>query len=148
MEITEKERLMLVGKIELICRLTLGILDMAHDPQNNSLKIKKNIASILSVLNTIASFSDSKNYQLDALAEYADGLFKILTKRPEPLSEVDKEITDQLYPKLERLVIDEIERFCIYVNSIRFDFTNKGLKIGLPKLPKIKNLNLGVNINV
>lgn len=37
-----------------------------------------------------------------------------------------------------------IEKTCNFANSVRFGFTKKGLKI---VLPKIKNLNLGYNVN-
>jgi hypothetical protein len=37
-----------------------------------------------------------------------------------------------------------IERTCNFANSVRFDFSKKGFKI---VLPKIKNFNLGYNVN-
>jgi hypothetical protein len=79
MEITEKERLMLVKKKEIICGATLKILDMAHDPQN-SLEIKKNVTTILSELNTIASYSDSKNYDLNQFTKGVNALFDLMSQ--------------------------------------------------------------------
>jgi len=125
MEIKEKERLMLVEKKDHICELTLEILDMAHDPES-SLEIRKNVTTILSELSTIASYSDSKNRDFDELENAANLIF----------SQLD----------LDNFVIAKCmtEVFCNAVNSIRFDFTRKGFKL---VLPRIKNLNLGVNIN-
>jgi hypothetical protein len=127
MEITEKERLMLVEKKELICGLTLKVLDMAHDPQN-SLQIKKNVTAILSELNTIASYSDSKNYDLNQFTIGVNALFDLMSR--------EKEM------KMWTLSPRGIEKVCNFANSVRFDFTKKGFKIVLPK-----NLNLGFITN-
>lgn len=135
MEITEKERLMLVKKKELICGLTLKVLDLIDDPKN-SLEIKKNLTTILSELSVIASYSDSKNYDLDAITNLAWNIFKLLSQYPA------KVIEDIIPNYWKELIIPRIESFCNAVNSIRFDFTKKGFKIVLPK-----NLNLGFITN-
>jgi hypothetical protein len=125
MEMTEKERLMLVEKKELICRLTLKNIDMAHDPQN-ALEIKKNFTTILLELNTVASYSDSKNYDLNQFTEAANALFRLMS----------------LEGRRWTLVPLGIENVCNFANSVRFDFTKKRFKIALPK-----NLNLGFITN-
>lgn len=139
MEITEKERLMLVKKKEMICGLTLKILDMAHDPQN-SLEIKKNVTTILSELNTIASYSDVKKKNLDVFTAWADLIFY----RFYLASMYPADSTDDQGGWCGYIVCGEgkLEEFCNAVNSIRFDFTKKGFKIVLPK-----NLNLGFITN-
>ncbi|MGD0495480.1 MAG: hypothetical protein ABSB28_05505 [Candidatus Bathyarchaeia archaeon] len=124
MEITEKERLMLTKKKELICGLTLKVLDMAHDPEC-SLEIKKTVTTILSELNTIASYSNSKNHGLDRFEDGANIIFKHFDLKEYVLAECMCEV------------------FCNAVNSVRFDFTKKGLKIRFPKI----NLNLGFITN-
>lgn len=139
MEITEKERLMLVKNKETICGATLQILRMAHDPKN-SLIIKENITTILSLLNTIASYSNVKGKSLDVFTTWADLIFS----RFYLASKCGDDNQDSWN---EYIVCGErrLEEFCNAVNSIRFDFTpKKGINIGLPK---IKNLNLGLNVN-
>lgn len=69
-ELTEKERLMLVQKKEEIRKLTTEILDIIQYPKKQS-EVKKKMTSILSLLSTIASYSDSKNYNLDAFTQMA-----------------------------------------------------------------------------
>jgi hypothetical protein len=127
MEITEKERLMLVGKKELICGATLKILDMAHDPKN-AVEIKKNLTTVLSELNTIASYSDSKNYDLNQFTNGVNALFDLMTR--------------EIQMKMWLLSPRGIEKTCNYANSVRFGFNKKGLKIAFPK-----NLNLGIITN-
>jgi hypothetical protein len=135
MEITEKERLMLIRKKEGICELTLEILDMVNDPRN-SLEIKKKMTTILSELNAIASYSDSKNYDLNAITDLAGNIFNLLTDYPA------KVIEDIIPNYWKELISRRIEFFCNAANSISFNFTKKGFKIILPK-----NLNLGVITN-
>jgi hypothetical protein len=119
MELTEKERLMLVKKKEIICGATLKILDMAHDPKN-ALEIKKNMTHVLSELNSISSYSDSKNVDLNQFTKAVNALFDLMSG--------EKDIgTWILSPRA-------IETVCNYANSIRFDFTKKDFKIHIPKI--------------
>ena len=118
MELTEKERLMLVKKKEIICGATLKILDMAHDSKN-ALEIKKNMTTILSELNAIASYSDSKNYDLNQFTKGVNALFDLMSR--------EKEM------KMWILSPRGIENVCNFANSLRFDFTRKDFKIILPK---------------
>ena len=117
MELTEKERLMLVEKKEEIRKLTMEILDMLNDPEKEieSKEIKKRITSILSLLSTIASYSKSKNYDLNRLTNAANIICVGL--------DLSKEV-----------LIPAIEVFCNIVNSVRFDFTKSGIKIHIPKI--------------
>ena len=119
MELTEKERLMLVKKKEIICGLTLKILDMAHDSKN-ALEIKKNMITILSELSAIASYSDSKNYDLNQFTESVNALFDLMSL------EKDEKIWI-LSPR-------GIENVCKSANSIRFEFVKKTFKIHIPKI--------------
>jgi pyruvate/oxaloacetate carboxyltransferase len=127
MEITEKEREMLVKKKETICGLTLWILDNMNEPRNST-QIKKNFTSILSELNTIASYSDSKNYDLHQFTNGVNALFDLMTR--------------EIQMKMWLLSPRAIEKTCNYANSVGFDFTKKGLKINFPK-----NINLGIITN-
>lgn len=118
MELTEAERLMLVKKKEEICGLTLQILDMAHD-REKELEIKKNFTTIISLLSQIASYSGTK-HNLNDLTNAINLLF-----------------LQMLQEKLGKFWIASpiiIEVACNYVNSVRFDFTKKGLKINFPKI--------------
>jgi hypothetical protein len=127
MELTETERLMLIKKKEEICGLTLQILDMAHD-RERELEIKKNFTTILSLLNQIASYSDSKNYDLNEFTEYVDALFGLMSH------EKSSESWSPLRVKIWLVSPVVIEKLCNYANSVRFDFTKKGLKINFPKI--------------
>jgi len=118
MEITETERLMLVKKQEEICELTCKILELKNDSKNST-EIKKDMTRILSLLNQIASYTNSKNYNSDILTDLVDVISMHLDR--------------------EYLVAGVyLELFCNAVNTIRFDFTKKSLKITLPK-----NINFG-----
>jgi hypothetical protein len=119
MELTEKERLMLVKKKEIICGVTLQTLGMANDPKN-ALEIKKNLTTILSKLNAIASYSDSKNYDLNQFTKGVNALFDLMS--------IEKEM------KIWILSPKGIEKVCNFANSVRFDFTRKDFKIILPKI--------------
>jgi hypothetical protein len=143
MEITEKERLMLVKKQEEICGLTLRILDMACDPKN-LLEIKKNITIILSLLNTIASYSDVKKKNLDVFTTWANLIFY----RFYLVSKCDADLKDP-HGWRKSIVSGNrgLEEFCNAVNSINFDFTKRGLKITLPKITLPKSLNIGIITN-
>jgi len=110
---------MLVKKKEIICGLTLKILDMAHD-QKNALEIKKNMTTILSELNAIASYAHCSNYDLNRLTTGVNALFMLMS------SEVDGDAWI--------LSPIAIEAQCNYANSVRFDFTKKDFKIALPKI--------------
>jgi hypothetical protein len=142
MEITETERLMLVKKKEEICGLTLWIIDNAND-QQNAVGIKKNVTMILSLLNTIASYADSKNCDMDSLKEIADTIFFDLNQlleltNNEQNQEHVKKATQEKIQTLKSNIVYGAELFSNYANSVRFDFTKKGFRIVLPK-----NINLG-----
>lgn len=119
MELTEKERLMLMEKKEEIRKLTTEILDMASKPEN-ALEIKKRFTSIVSHLNTIASYSDSKNYNLDAYTDAINLLFAIMD-----------------YERLSKFWSSSplaIQVACNYANTVRFNLTKRDVKIHLPKI--------------
>lgn len=124
MEITEKERLMLVEKKEEIRELTERIIELSSSFRNAE-EIKQCITGILSLLSTIASYSDSKNYDLNKITELANLVCEHL-KRPSDLTPFDKTIW--------HLREASLARFCNIVNSISFDFTKKGIKINVPKI--------------
>ncbi|MEM3797242.1 MAG: hypothetical protein QXE05_01420 [Nitrososphaeria archaeon] len=119
MELTEKERLMLVEKKDEIRRLTTEILEMASNPKNE-LEIKKKFTSILSHLNTIASYSDSKNINLDNFTDVINILFGTMSIEKDSKMWIQSPIL--------------IEIICNYANSIRFNFTKRDVKIHLPKI--------------
>lgn len=119
MELTEKERLILMEKKEEIRKLTTEILDIASKLEN-ALEVKKKFTSILSLLNTIASYSDSKNYDLDAYTSAINLLFTMMS-----------------YEKYSKWWVSSplaIEVACNYANAIRFNFTKKDVEIHLPKI--------------
>ena len=123
MELTEQERLMLVKKKEEICGLTLKILDLKNDLKNIE-EIKKYFTTILSELSTIASYSDSKNYNLNKFTIFITQLFLMMSEEENSKIWIASPLS--------------IEIACNFANSMRFDFTKKGLKIHFPKV----NLNI------
>ncbi len=119
MELTEKERLMLIKKKENICGATLKILSSAHDPKN-ILEIKKDFSVILSLLNSTASYSDSKNYDLNQFTKAINALFDLMWVEQEANIWIAS-------PKA-------IDYLCNQANSIRFQFVKKKFKINIPKI--------------
>jgi len=117
MELAEKERLMLDSKKEEILKLTKEILDALNDPEQ-TMEIKKRMTSILSLLSTIASYAESKNYNLDALMNFTNMLFLQM--------DLLKNHWTVLGPGLEL--------FCNTVNNVRFNFTKRDIKIRIPKV--------------
>jgi hypothetical protein len=117
MELTEKERLMLVSKKEEILKLTKEILDVLKDPEQ-ALEVKKKMTSILSLVSTIASYAEAKNYNLDALMRFA-------TMISLEMDMLGKEWT---------FFGAWIEVFCNTVNSIQFNFTKRDIIIRIPKI--------------
>ena len=117
MELTEKERLMLVEKKEEILKLTKEILDSMNDPKQ-ALEVKKKMTSILSLLSVIASYAESKNYNLDALEKFTTLIFLQMN--------ILRDHWTALHPW--------IEVFCNTVNNVRFNFTKREIKIRIPKI--------------
>lgn len=115
---------MLIKKKEEICGLTLQNLDMACD-SSKEMEIKKNFTTILSLLNHIASYSESKNYNFEKVTNSMNMLFLMMSQEQFSTIWVGSPIA--------------IELMRNYANSVRFDFKGKeGLKIVFPK-----NINLG-----
>jgi hypothetical protein len=119
MELTEKERLMLVENKKEIQKLTSEILGIMDDPEQAT-KIKRKITNILSILSTIGSYARPKD-DLGIFSTMAESIFADLTDSPTP-------------EFLWHFVVKRIGKFCIYTNSIQFDFTRKDLKIIIPKI--------------
>jgi hypothetical protein len=118
MELTEKERLMLTKKKEEICGLTLKILDMSHD-REKILEIEKDFTTIISLLNQIADYSNTK-HNLDELTKAINMLFL----------QMEKENVCKVWHSSKFT----IKVACNYINSVKFDFTKRDLKINIPKI--------------
>ena len=123
MELTDKERQMLTTKQEEICGLTTQILEIAHAPQKK-LEIEKNFTIILSLLSQISSYSKSKG-NLNEFTQGINMLFLLMEQEKINKIWIASPIT--------------IRVACNYANSMKFDFTKKGLKIHFPRI----NLNVG-----
>jgi len=120
MELTEKERLMLVRKKEEIQKLTAEILDIKNDPKR-AIEIKKKITNVLSILSTLGSYATPKE-NLNLYLLMAKIIFHHMS------------FADSSADSWEEWTSEEIEEFCMYANTVQFDFTKKGLKIILPKI--------------
>jgi hypothetical protein len=173
MAITEKEREMLEKERDEIRKLALEILELENDPKNST-EIKKLVIGIQSSIHRMASFSNLENYKLDALTKMADTLLtKLLSNNPpkdvqEMMETEIRNPSDELIRRLKKskfkpeelqrlpinvaypawwgFVVYGIDKYCCYVNSIRFDFTKKGLKIILPKKIVLPDINVGINV--
>ena len=117
MELTEKERLMLVEKKEEILKLTEEILGIMKAPEQ-ALEVKKKMTSILSLVSTIASYAESKNYNLDPLWQVTNLIFLQMNTRGDHWTTISP----------------WIEIFCNTVNHIQFNFTKRDIKIKIPKI--------------
>lgn len=117
---------MLNEKREEIRKLTLEILDMMDKPQQ-ALEIKKKITSILSLINSIASYSNAKNYDVNRFTDVADSIFELINEYV-----ADSGEWSDSYWSIGVKV--GLEKFCNYANSIRFDFTKRDFKIHIPKI--------------
>ena len=82
--------------------------------------IKKDMTRISSLLSQIESYTNSKNYDLSNITRLELLIFMYFDKEAYLIADI------------------YLNLFCTFVNSIRFDFTKKSLKIILPK-----NINLG-----
>lgn len=96
-------------------RITEELLDLATNAEKNEVEIKKKITGVLSLVSTIASYSKSKNYDLDKITTMANMTYQMLGIENYALSDF------------------MLKGFCNAVNSIRFDFTKKDLKINNSK---------------
>jgi len=144
MEITEKERLLLVKKKEKIYTLTCEILDIIHNPEITELKkmpeLKKRITGMLSNVTTIAGYADSKSHKLEPLTTIANALFSMMSGHERFISKTRDMKLSKEEEDLRRLVseyswqqmVKETERFCNIVNSIQFKLTKTGFKIIVP----------------
>jgi hypothetical protein len=120
MELTETERLMLVEKKEEIRNLTAEIMEIMSEAGQVT-NVKSKITDILSILSTVGSYAKLKDYDLSLFTLMAKNIFALM-----PTAQPDAKIREYLMKR--------IERFCIYANSIQFDFTRKDLKIIIPKI--------------
>jgi hypothetical protein len=119
MELSEKERQMLVEKKAEIRKLTDDIVELSEDLKKNRIEIKKRISGILSSISVIASFTSSKKIDMIAFAQFSEILFWHL----------DKYSLKYPYP-----ITTDLDIFCNIANSIRFDFTTRGLKVKINKI--------------
>ena len=117
MELTEKERLLLVGKKEEIRKLTEDIIELTTDIQRNRTEIKKRVEGILSAISIIASYTNS-NLDMQAFAVTAQVIFHHM----------------DIEPLLPKTITTELEIFCNIVNSMKFNFTEKGLRVNIEKI--------------
>jgi hypothetical protein len=117
MEITEKERMMLVAKKEEILTMTKEIMDCLQDPKQAK-EVKKKMTSTLSLVSTIASYAESKNYDLDSLTRFATMIF----------------LQMDMLGKNWGIIDAPIQMFCNMVNSIQFNFAKRDIRIKIPKI--------------
>jgi len=118
MELTEKERLMLVQKKEEILKLTKEILEITQErDRERALEVKKKMTSILSLISTIGSYAKSK-YDSRNLWASTNMIF------------LQMNALGDHWPSIRAW----IEVFCNTVNLIEFDFTKRDIKIKIPKI--------------
>jgi len=106
MQITESERLLILEKKEEICRLSLEILDIIHQPKTDSddvIEVKKRMIRILALLNGLASYG-FPGRDLDAVMRLVLRFFSMQGRGKDDY--------------LQGIPLCEL--FCITVNSIEF----------------------------
>jgi hypothetical protein len=109
---TEKQILKLKRNLNKIYKLKNEILKLADKPGNAPI-LKRKIAEILLLLESIASHANPKNEEFNSYIREANLRF------------VGMEIDNSPWP----VVIHEVELFCKYLNSVAFHFTEEGVKI-------------------
>jgi hypothetical protein len=142
METADKEKFaialldMINKKREEVKTLTSEIIALENDPKN-VVKIKQNIQSII---NAVASCSNSDSNDLEIIKLDANIIFKLIRMSKDNYD--DHTIKPRSW---QVLVTHRLEDFCIYANAwnpIKYDFNKKGWRIDF------KNLNLSIiNIN-
>jgi hypothetical protein len=123
MELSEKERFILMQKKQELQVITNKAIDIVNSEKNekDEVELKKCITNMLSIINMIGSYANSKNVNLDAFSNFANLIF--MSARVSHLSNESWGIVKLM-----------VEVFCNDVNSIRFNFTKKTLKIIIPKI--------------
>jgi len=128
MELSEKERLMLVEKKEQIQKLTSEILDTFEKITNldQMVEIKKKINHIISILSIIGSYAKPKMN-----LEYYESAANLIFYKLYLLERIC-----QLNPNSDwkDAIRTNIEEFCTHANAIQFEFTKSGIKIHIPKI--------------
>jgi len=124
-ELTERERLLLLEKKDEIRKVTEEILECHADPGRWG-EISKKMNHVLSLLSTISSYSKPDR----DLAKF--------TKAALFISGYGGRHGYQFFRV-------HIETFCAAANSVRFEFTREGIKLYIPKieLSVFKNEYLG-----
>lgn len=84
------------------------------------MEIKKKFTSILSYLNTTASYSDSKNYDLDKYTQHMNSLFLLMEHETDGRKWIFSP--------------SAMEAMYNYANSARFNLTKRDVKIHFPKI--------------
>jgi hypothetical protein len=165
MEMTEKERSMLERERDEIKKLALEILELENDPKNST-ELKKRVTGIQFSINRMVSYSNIGNRKLEGLTIMTEALLSLLSMNPpkdveealekeiqNPSEELKKRLKEKhlklehqplnvAYPAWWGFVVDGLDKYCNYVNSIRFDFTKKGLiNIVLPRKIVLPDIN-------
>lgn len=113
-ELTERERLLLIEKKDEIRKVTEEILDSYADPSRWG-EINKDLNHVMSLLSTIGSFSKADR-DLNNLSKLA--LFIA-------------NYGGHIGYSFMRV---HIEAFCTAANSVQFEFTKAGIKLHIPKI--------------
>ena len=117
MQLTEKERLLLVTKKEEIRKLTEDIIELSVDVRHNSTELKKRVTSVLSLISTISSYS-SRSLDMRPWVALAEFVFNSIEKHPE----------------LPRVAMTELDIFCNVANSITFSFAKRDFNINVQEI--------------
>ena len=125
MELTERERLLLIEKKDKIRKVTEEILECYADPSRWG-EINKKLNHVLSLLSTLGSFSKADR----DIAHFTRAAFFIAG-----YAGLGGDLQGYQYMRTH------IEAFCAAANSVQFEFTKGGIKLHIPKI----DLNLFKN---
>ena len=117
LELTETERLMLVGKKEELRKLTEEIIQLTEEIETNKIAIKMKIQGILSLISTLSSYTNSK-------------------PNMQPFVQMSIYISHLLESKtpFQGTIRTFLNIFCSSANAMTFSFNKNGLTIVVPKI--------------
>jgi hypothetical protein len=117
LELADKERLLLVERKDELRKLSEEIIELTNDIEANKITIKKNIQGVLSLVSTLASYTNSK-LDIQAFVGMVTCINHFL----------DMDMC------LEKSLKTMLGIFCSTANTITFSFSKKGLVINVPKI--------------
>jgi hypothetical protein len=116
MQISKKERPILIEKRDEIRKLGEEIVELYTNLSNNELEIRKRVNGIISLISEISCYAKPKKLDMTTLVVFVQQMFYNF---------------DLGMPQVTKTCLD---LFCTVTNSITFDFTKRELNINIQKI--------------